>query len=165
MNTHVNPRALKALIFPAIFSAMAFFTSCSKDTQSDQAITSDEAAEVMSKSVTPESDGIVADIESSSSVTTSDSSVWVVNRTFTRTGVFISQTGRRLTLTREAIIKAINVVVDRTTKKIISGTAELIVKGTNSAGRSFYYTGTLTFKGNGNGTLVLNSGQTFYLHW
>jgi hypothetical protein len=163
MNTHANPRALKALIYSAIFSGMAFFTSCSKNTAAEQSITSDEAAEVMTNDVTPANGGIVAEIESNTSVTAD--SVFVVNKTFTRTGIFISQTGRRLTITREAIVKAIDVVIDKTTKKIISGSAELIVKGTNSAGRSFYYTGSLTFEGNGKGTLVLKNGQTFYLHW
>ena len=35
---------------------------------------------------------------------------------------------------------------------------EIIIKGTNSQGGTFYYTGILTFHGNGNGTLVLENG-------
>jgi hypothetical protein len=143
------------------------FTSCKKETQSEEAMTSDEASEAMSESVTSENDGIAAYLEGSATVTASgsDSSETIVNETFVRTGRIVSKLKRKLTFTRQTTLRVINVVINRAAKKIVSGTIEIVMSGTNSAGGTFYYTGTFTFHGNSSGTLVLKNGQTFNIQW
>jgi hypothetical protein len=66
---------------------------------------------------------------------------------------------------KDVTLKMVNVTVDRATKKIVTGSVEILVKGTTETGRSFTYVGTLTFKGNNQGTLLLQNGQATNLQW
>ncbi len=153
MKTHVIAPSCKQLFYFLLIFAVTAFTSCKKEsTSEDPAITSEEAAEIMTESVTQQNDGIVTEIQSDATVSASDSSYCTINKTYVRVGTIISRLHRKLHFTRETTFKLINVVVNKTTRAIVSGSIELVIKGTNSAGRTFYYTGTLTFNGNSTGT-------------
>jgi hypothetical protein len=167
MKTHVIAPSCKQLFYSVLILGAASLTSCKKESTGDEAITSEEAAEVMSQSVTDENEGAAAYFEgnASASASASDSSGYIINETITRSGKIVSKLRRRLTFTKEATLKAVRVIVNKTTHRIVSGTIEIVIKGTNSAGGTFYYTGNFTFHGNGNGTLVLQNGQSFDLHW
>jgi hypothetical protein len=168
MKTHVIAPSCKKLFYFLMVLGIVAFTSCKKETAggSEEAMTSDEAAEAMSQSVTSEDDGIAAYLEASATANASGSdSSYIVNETFVRSGKFVSKLRRKLIFTRHTTMKAIRVVINHVTKKIVSGTIEFVIKGTNSAGSTFYYTGTFTFHGNSSGTLVLQNGQTFNFQW
>jgi hypothetical protein len=56
-------------------------------------------------------------------------------------------------------------LVDKTTLKIVSGSAAVKVTGSSSSGKSFSFAGTLTFLGSNKATLVLNSGASYAIQW
>jgi hypothetical protein len=56
-----------------------------------------------------------------------------------------------------------NVLVDKMTDMVTSGTAKINITGAGPAGVQFSYSGTLTFTGNRSAVLVL-SGSTYYLN-
>jgi hypothetical protein len=247
MKLHVNASSCtKLFIYLAVISATTF-TSCKKESSdSDEAISEEEVTEVMSESVTPESNGVVAQVESSSQVSAipfyisslscgvaKDSTIihsgskgdayswsssleinwllscsngapekldvtlsgsseyegprltsshessgsltvsglelsstkYVVNETFVRTGSHVSKIKRMLSFTTQTTVNLTEILVDKLTKKIVSGAAAITVQGTNSLGKSFTYTGTFTFTGNSTGTLVLKNGHHFLFQW
>lgn len=167
MKTIVNALSCTKATFALLILAATSFTSCKKDNVSNEGMTSEEAAEVMSEAVVSENDGAIAYFEGHASLTatTSDSTHCLFNETFTRTGTFVSSLERKLTYTRKATFRVANLLVERLTKTIVSGTMEIIVEGTNSAGETFYYTGNFTFESNSRGTLVLQNGQSFSVQW
>lgn len=165
MKTLVITPSCKQLFFALMIGVLSF-SSCKKETEEEPAMTSEEAEDAMSESVTEDEEGFVAYFEGHASVTAETGSTEAVfNETVTRTGTFLSRLRAQLIFTAETTFKAVNITVDKTTKKIKSGTAQIIMKGTNSVGGAFYYTGTLTFHGNSNGTLVLQNGQSLDIQW
>jgi len=61
-------------------------------------------------------------------------------------------------------LKSSNLVTDKLTCKIISGTAEITIYNTNQP--SLYtYSGKITFLGNGKAVVVLNSGTSYHISW
>lgn len=167
MKTVIAPVCSKLVLILSVL-CITIFTSCKKESNSEEAMNDEEAAEVMSQSVTDENNGAVTSLENEMSGTYngSDSAeITIRDSVFIRTGTVVSKLRRKLTFTREATFRAINVVVNRAQRMIVSGAMEITIKGTNSQGGTFYYTGILTFHGNGNGTLVLQNGQTLFLQW
>ena len=165
MKTVTIPLCPKLLLMVAMLGVLAF-ASCRKE--GVQAITSEEAAEVISQSVTDEESGAITSLESeaSGSDNGTDSAEFVINDSvFISSGKVVSTLRRKLTFTRETTFRALKVVVNRAHSMIVSGNLEITIQGTNSEGAAFYYTGILTFHGNNNGTLVLQDGQTFKLRW
>jgi hypothetical protein len=150
-----------------LLASITTLISCKKENAEDTYLTSEEAAEVMSHSVSDQNDGVVAHVEGHAwlSVSGSDSTQCIFNETLVRTGFFVSQLQRKITFMKDVTLKMVNVTVDRATKKIVTGSVEILVKGTTETGRSFTYAGTLTFKGNNQGTLLLQNGQATNLQW
>lgn len=234
----------KKLSYPFLALSMTAFLACSKENNNENAITEEEAAEVVVQAVAPESGGIAAQMESAAKVSNNvsylsycglqkdstiagasvsgaavswaynfnwnwllscnegsadkfeltftgtssydgprmsathnsnaaitvtglgySSTAYTINETLVRLGTHTSKIRRQITFTSEATFNAVNVKVDKLTRKIVSGTASLTIEGTTSAGRTFSYEGTLTFNGNNKGTLVLNSGHSFLIQW
>ena len=131
-----------------LLASITTFISCKKENAEDTYLTSEEAAEVMSHSVSDQNDGVVAHAEGHAwlSVSGSDSTQCVFNETLVRTGLFVSQLQRKLTFMKDVTLKMVNVTVDRATKKIVTGSVEILVKGTTETGRSFTYAGTPRLK-------------------
>lgn len=60
---------------------------------------------------------------------------------------------------------ATNVTVDKTTLQIVSGSAAVKITGTNAAGKSFSYEGTITYKGSRKAVFTITGGSSFDLQW
>ncbi|RFM30712.1 hypothetical protein [Chitinophaga silvisoli] len=60
---------------------------------------------------------------------------------------------------------ATDVTVDKSTLQIVSGTAAVKISGTNAAGKSFSYEGTITYKGNRKAVFTISGGSSFDLTW
>jgi hypothetical protein len=90
---------------------------------------------------------------------------YVLNTTYTRDGSQVSKIARNYSFTSKLIIKSTNINVDKTSFKILSGTATVTVSGASSSGKSFNFNGTITFNGDNKATLVLNSGASYNIQW
>jgi hypothetical protein len=85
--------------------------------------------------------------------------------TYTRTGTTTSKVGNQYTFNHTLSITSSNIMYDKTTDEITSGTATVSVKVTSSSGNSWTYGGMLTFLGNKTAKLVLNSGTVYNFSW
>lgn len=85
-----------------------------------------------------------------------DSTFYKVNQTYTRTGTQQSKFGKMHKFTSTVKITSSNMKINKTTLKIVSGTATVNIKGESSGGKSFSLSGQLTFSGNDAASLVLN---------
>ncbi|MDB4926328.1 hypothetical protein [Mucilaginibacter sp.] len=85
---------------------------------------------------------------------------YAVNGTYTRKGTFTSKVGAKATGTSTIEIKATNVLLSKSDRTIISGTATVTISGT-TGGSTFSYTGTLVFNGSNKATLTV--GTTNYV--
>lgn len=84
---------------------------------------------------------------------------WTMNGTYHREGTFTKIASGKV-FTHQTNITFTNVVVNKNTKKIVSGTATITFSGSITNQGDFSYTGTLTFNGNGTGTLTVG-GKTY----
>jgi midasin (ATPase involved in ribosome maturation) len=92
-------------------------------------------------------------------------STYTLSSTYVRNGTQTSKIARKYTFTSNLSITSSNVAVDKTTLKIVSGTAAVTLNGTSSSGKSFSFSGTITFLGNNKANLVLNSGASYAINW
>ncbi|SDI41587.1 hypothetical protein ACRQ5D_08510 [Mucilaginibacter sp. P25] len=90
---------------------------------------------------------------------------YVLNTTYTRDGSQVSKIGRNYSFSSKLIIKSSDITVDKTSLKILSGTATVTISGASSSGKSFNFNGTITFNGNNKATLLLNSGASYNIQW
>ena len=95
----------------------------------------------------------------------STASQFTFNSNYTRTGTTTSKIGNKNTFDHALSITSSNIVYDKTTKEIVSGTATVSIKVTSTSGNSWTYGGTLTFLGNKTARLVLNSGIVYNISW
>ncbi|HZY37935.1 MAG TPA: hypothetical protein VFE53_14860 [Mucilaginibacter sp.] len=93
------------------------------------------------------------------------SSQFTFNSNYSRTGTTISKIGNKNTFNHTLTITSSNIVYDKTTKEIVSGTATVSIQVTSTSGKSWSYGGTLTFLGNKTAKLVLNSGTVYNISW
>jgi hypothetical protein len=94
----------------------------------------------------------------------SGATAYVLNETYVLKGAqqsFISNQNFNSTLT----FTSENVNIDKTTKKIISGSANIDFSGTNFSGKAFSRTASITFLGNNKATLVLDNGNSSTITW
>lgn len=83
---------------------------------------------------------------------------------YSRLETIVSNTGAKNTFTDKFTWNSTNIVINNTTHIIMSGTVAVGLLVTVS-GQVSSYNGTITFSGNNQGTLVLNSGKTYPLKW
>jgi hypothetical protein len=88
-----------------------------------------------------------------------------VNATYMRTGSQTSRIGDKTNFTSTLKLTASEVIIDKLTRQIKSGTAHVEVSGKSSTGKSFTFGGNLTFLGAKTGELVLNSGVKYSVNW
>jgi hypothetical protein len=96
---------------------------------------------------------------------TSDTSYYLLNQTYTRNGSQVSKIGKQRSFTSTITVTTTDLEVDKSTGKIISGTATASISGAGSGGKSFSYTGTITFKGDNTAVLTLANGNTYNISW
>jgi hypothetical protein len=94
-------------------------------------------------------------------------SQYVFNTSYIRHGSETSKVRNQLTFTSTIDIQSNNLTVDKSIQQIVSGTAAVSISGeaSNGNGRSFSYTGTITFLGNNKATLVLGNGSSYSIAW
>lgn len=90
---------------------------------------------------------------------------YIFNQTYSRNGSQVSKVRNKRSFTSTINITSSNITVNKSTGEIISGAATVTVSGAGSGGDSFNYTGTLTFLGNKQATLVLGNGNTYSIQW
>ena len=90
---------------------------------------------------------------------------YTFSSTYGRTGTTTSNVGNKNTFNHSLTITSSNILYDKATQEIVSGTATVAIKLTSTSGAVYNYGGTLTFLGNKTAKLVLNSGTVYNLSW
>jgi hypothetical protein len=85
-----------------------------------------------------------------------DTTFYTATQTYIRTGTQQSKFGKMHKFTSTVTITSTNMKINKTTLRIVSGTAKVNIKGESSSGKSFSLSGTLTFSGNDAASLVMN---------
>jgi hypothetical protein len=95
-----------------------------------------------------------------------DSANLTLNQTFNRTGT-LSYTASGVLNTYATTLSYIgsNIKVNKETGKIVGGTAAINMSGSTITGKSFSYSGTITYLGNYKATLKLKGGASVDLSW
>jgi hypothetical protein len=88
---------------------------------------------------------------------------FILNGSYLRLGSEELKVRNQASLTTRLSINAVNVTIDKTTGEITGGTGTSTLTGTTSGGRSFAFTGTLTFSGSQSAILMIN-GKRFTLN-
>jgi len=69
------------------------------------------------------------------------------------------------TLSDQLGFQTSNLVVNKQTGEVISGTCSVNLALTSGQSQTFSLSGSVTFQGNRKGVLVLNKGATYYFKW
>lgn len=93
------------------------------------------------------------------------STSYTANTTYARNGTEISKIGKKNTFTSTLTFQSKNILVDKTSLQIISGTAMVVVDAVSSSGKAFGYNGSVIFNGGNTATITLNSGTSFNIKW
>jgi hypothetical protein len=91
----------------------------------------------------------------------SSSGEFTLNANYQRNGTQQSKVLNKNSFTSTIIISSADIVINKVTQKITSGTASAAISGASSSGKSFSYSGTITFLGNQKATLTMASGDTY----
>lgn len=92
-------------------------------------------------------------------------SQYVFTQTYIRNGSENSKVRNKIGFTSNITIKTTNLTVDKNSGLILSGAASVSISGSATNGKSFSYSGTLTFSGNKQATLDLGNGNTYTISW
>lgn len=93
------------------------------------------------------------------------SSSYTFNSNYERSGKQTSKVGYQKSFTSDFKMNSSNILIDKATHEIISGTASVTITGMSSNGNNFSFNGNITFLGNKKAKLVLNSGTTYNIAW
>jgi hypothetical protein len=94
-----------------------------------------------------------------------NSTAWTVNSNYVRNGTQQSKVRAQRSFASVITITSSNIVVDKTTQKIVSGTATATFDGTGSGGYKVSRSATIVFLGSGKGTLTLKNGGSYEIQW
>lgn len=90
---------------------------------------------------------------------------YTFSSTYLREGSEISKVRDMHSFSSTISITSSNIIVDKATEKITSGSAGVLISGASSSGKSFSYSGTITFLGNETATLSFASGSSYSISW
>ncbi len=90
------------------------------------------------------------------------SAAYVVNGEYKRTGTFALKVGSKSTGTTTVDIVISNLVINKTSKVVLSGTATFTVTGSTTNRSNFNYSGNITFTGNGTAAVTI-SGSVYVI--
>lgn len=93
------------------------------------------------------------------------SSVYTFNQQYERNGTQQSKVRNQRSFSSKLVITSTDVLVNKSTLKIISGTATVQFTGTVTGGKTVNYSATLTFLGDRKGLLTLGNGNTYNVQW
>lgn len=85
------------------------------------------------------------------------------NGSYIRTGTQISKVRNQNTFSSTLTYALDNIAVNKTTHKIVSGSATVAFSGVSATGNQYNYNGTITFNGDATATLVIN-GNTYTIN-
>jgi len=97
--------------------------------------------------------------------TTPAATNYTVNTSYERKGTQTSKVGKQKGFTSDLKITSSNVLISKATNEIVSGTGTVSITGTTTGGKSFSFGGSITFKGNKQAAVVLNSGVSYPIQW
>lgn len=87
-------------------------------------------------------------------------SPYAYNSSFTREGTQVTRiAGRTKNFDSTLSIESTAITVDKTSRKILSGSSTFSLLGTLSTGEPFSYNGTVSFNGNGAATITINGNS------
>ena len=84
---------------------------------------------------------------------------YVINGTYTREGNQTSKVRNENALTSTITMDITNMDINKGTRRIESGTADVTVAGTSSTGQAFAFSGEIIFQGNGSVVVVINGNS------
>ncbi|WP_153799243.1 hypothetical protein [Foetidibacter luteolus] len=90
---------------------------------------------------------------------------YLLNATYQRTGTQISKVRNKKSFGSTIIITSTDILVDKKTYQVISGTAAINISGAGSGGGSFSYSGQVIFQGNKKATVELGNGSSYVINW
>lgn len=90
---------------------------------------------------------------------------YTMNANYERNGTQQSKVLNKNSFSSTIILESTDLIISKTTQQITSGTATASISGASSSGKSFSYSGTVTFLGNKQATLVMASGNTYNIAW
>ncbi|CAN5481895.1 hypothetical protein BH10BAC2_BH10BAC2_23160 [soil metagenome] len=90
---------------------------------------------------------------------------YTMTANYQRYGTQQSKVYNKNSFTSTIVIASTDLLVSKTTQIITSGKATVAISGTSSSGKSFSYSGALTFLGNKQATLTMASGHTYNISW
>ncbi len=101
----------------------------------------------------------------SMTITGLESSSYIINTSYLRNGSQQSKVLNKNSFTSNITITSEDITVDKVSKEITSGTASVSISGASTSGKSFNYSGTITFTGSRAATLILGNGNTYSISW
>ncbi len=87
---------------------------------------------------------------------TTNATNFVINGTYNRKGSFTSKVAGKASGSSNVTITATNVLLSKPSRQIVTGSATITISGSAAAG-NFNYTGIVSFKGNNQATLTVDS--------
>lgn len=90
---------------------------------------------------------------------------WEISQKYDATGKLDSKKADFPSYSSEIHYESSDIKVNKTTHKIISGTAAVKISGKDSKGTAFNYQGIITFKGDNKATYIVTGGGAFELQW
>lgn len=93
------------------------------------------------------------------------SSQITINETYARNGSQQSKVNQQRSFTSKTTVSVTNLVINKSTQAIVSGSGTITVTGNSSTGGSFSYNGTITFNGNNKATIAVSGGSTYTVQW
>ena len=88
-----------------------------------------------------------------------DSVYFEYNGNYQRHGTHQSKIGMQHSFTSDLTIETSEILIDKVTRKIVSGTAHIYFIATTSWGKTFIYEGTIIFNGNDIATLTIGDNE------
>jgi hypothetical protein len=85
---------------------------------------------------------------------------FVINGEYKRAGTFTSEVGNKANGNSNLDIVVTNLTLSKPARKIVSGTATITMSGV-AGKKSYSFTGTITFNGDGTATLAITGGSTY----
>jgi len=90
---------------------------------------------------------------------------YTFNTSYERNGSQQSKIGNKNAFTSKITVTSTNIKVDKATREIISGAADVTISGASSSGKSFSFSGTLTFNGGKTAVLQIAGGTSYTITW
>lgn len=84
---------------------------------------------------------------------------------YVRNGSEQSKVNNKNSFTSKITITSTDIKVNKVTRQIISGTAAVTITGASSSGKSFSFSGTITFTGSKTATLSISGGGSYQVTW